>query len=132
MYRDFSIQIQAVATYKSPAFREAYVRKYARDYGLDAAAGAKMLADEMAAADRNLEFFLAVSVPASGKDNLAAPDSVWKIYMEADGLGRLDPFENPRRQGQGTGPPGWNHFFPLHYALGQAVPGPLHPFRTGS
>jgi len=91
--RGLESMLQVAATYKSKAFRRAYVEKYSRDYRLAPQAAEKMLADEMAGAEENWEFLAAVAAPSDKKNDLAAQDSAWKIYLETGDGRRMEPFE---------------------------------------
>lgn len=93
VYRGFETIYLATGTYRSADFRRAYVRKYAQDYHLDAAAKARMLGDELAMADKSLEFILAVYAAEKKKINLDSRDSLWRVYLEGEGLDRQSPIE---------------------------------------
>jgi hypothetical protein len=93
LYRDIEPTILVTGTYKSIDFRRAYVKKYALDYHLEPAEAAKMLADQEAITENNLEFLLAVSGPSRKERDLSSRESAWKIYLEGDSIGRLKPFE---------------------------------------
>jgi len=93
VFRDLESMLQVDATYKSKDFRRAYVEKYIKDYRLDSQGAAKMLADEMAAAEENLEFLAAVAAPNDKKNDLTSRDSAWKIYLETGDGRRMEPFE---------------------------------------
>ncbi|MBU2549890.1 MAG: hypothetical protein KKB20_15860 [Proteobacteria bacterium] len=93
VYDGFDSMLQVIGTCRSFDFRRAYVEKYVRDYQLDDAAAAKMMDDQAEAAGRSIEFLLAVSAPSKEKNNLASKDSAWRLLLESDDLGRLEPFE---------------------------------------
>ena len=93
LYRDIEPIILVRGTFKSIDFRRAYVNKYALDYRLEPGEAAKMMADQEAVAANSLEFLLAVSGPSRKERDLSSRESAWKIYLEADSIGRLKPFE---------------------------------------
>ncbi len=93
LYRDIEPTILVTGTYKSIDFRRAYVKKYAQDYQLEPAEASKMLADQEAVAESNLEFLLAVSGPGKKERDLSSAESAWNVYLEGDSFGRLKPFE---------------------------------------
>ena len=100
IYKGLEAVLVTTGTYQSSSFRRAYVNKIASDYHLDTQIRKKMLADEQAIAEKNLEFILAVYAPESGQVRLESRDSMWRIYLEKEDLGRLPPFEvrNLRKQ----------------------------------
>lgn len=93
VYRGLDFMLEVTGTYKSAPFRRAYAEKFVRDFQLSPQAAAKMLADEKAMAEKNIEFILAVSAPNEKKNNLNASDSAWRIFLESESLDRIKPFE---------------------------------------
>lgn len=93
VYRGLDFMLEVTGTYKSAPFRRAYAEKFARDFQLSPQATAKMLSDEKAMAEKNIEFILAVSAPDEKKDNLKAGDSAWRIFLASESMGQIKPFE---------------------------------------
>lgn len=93
VYRGFETMLLAEGTYKSSAFRRAYVKKYAKDYRLDAKAEAEMLKAELSMAEGEVEFVLAVYASDRERLRLSAKDSLWRIYLEGAGEEPIIPFE---------------------------------------
>ncbi|MBW2623528.1 MAG: hypothetical protein JRD68_11540 [Deltaproteobacteria bacterium] len=100
VYHGFDPILLATGTFHSSAFRRAFVNKFARDYHLDSEIKKKMLADEQAMSEKNIEFTLAVYTPDPENIRLDSKDSIWRIYIEKDDLGRFFPYEvrNLRKQ----------------------------------
>jgi hypothetical protein len=100
VYHGFDPILLATGTFHSSAFRRAFVNKFVQDYHLDSEIKKKMLADEQAMSERNLEFILAVYTPNPENIRLDSKDSIWQIYIEKEDLGRFFPFEvrNLRKQ----------------------------------
>jgi len=100
IYHGFDPILLATGTFHSNAFRRAFVNKFALDYRLDSEIKKKMLADEQAMSEMNVEFILAVYTPNPENIRLDSRDSIWEIYIEKKDLGRFFPFEvrNLRKQ----------------------------------
>ena len=92
VYKGFDPILLTSGTFRSSAFRRAYVNKFARDYHLDPQIKKKMLADEQAMSENNLEFILAIYSP-NPQHRLDSRDPIWRIYIEKEGLGRFPPSE---------------------------------------
>jgi len=93
VYRGFETMLIAQGTYKSPEFRQAYVKKYAKDYHLTAEEEAAMLKAERGMAEDEVEILLTVYASEREKLRLSAKDSLWKIFLEGTGTGPVKPFE---------------------------------------
>ncbi|MBW1708935.1 MAG: hypothetical protein JRJ73_03515 [Deltaproteobacteria bacterium] len=93
VYRGFETMYLVTGTYRSAAFRRAYVSKYARAYHLDSAAAKKMLTDDLGMAEENFEFILAVYAAEKDKVKLESRESLWRVYLEVEGLKRQHPVE---------------------------------------
>ncbi|MBW2093223.1 MAG: hypothetical protein JRI34_14030 [Deltaproteobacteria bacterium] len=93
VYRGFETVYLTTGTYKSADFRRAYVRKYAKDYHLTSAAAAEMLANEYAMANASFEFIVAAYAVEKKKINLESRDSLWRVYLDIEGLGQQAPIE---------------------------------------
>jgi len=89
------------ATFKSAGFRAAYVKDYARLYGLteEQMKSRREVLDEMAY-DFD-EFFLYAAMPDRDANDFDRSGSVWKIYLVDDRGNRFEPIE-VRRIGKVT------------------------------
>lgn len=76
--------------YKSAEFREAAAYKYAKDYRLSDSELQAKLVDEEQAALKGPEFIVLVFTYSKAWNNFDAPDSVWKLRLEAEGK-QFDP-----------------------------------------
>lgn len=93
VYRDLELMLRLSAVYKSPAFRDAYVDKYAHDFQLSPDEADRMRAAEKDAADRAVEFLVALSGPTEEKNDLVTRDPAWRLFLELDAGERLEPFD---------------------------------------
>lgn len=93
VYSGFATVLLASGTYKSPAFRQAYVRKYAADYRFDQAAEDEMMTRELARGEEAMEFILALYTPDRAKLRLEGHDSLWRVYLQTGADEQIKPFE---------------------------------------
>ncbi len=93
IYRGLDLELIAVATYKSPQFRNAYSDEYARTYKLTEAEKKKLIKDQEDAAATYNDFVIAAYVPDEKCNDFSKKDSVWKIYLAAGGKDRIKPVE---------------------------------------
>ena len=86
--------IGVTATYRSPVFKQAYLRVFSDDYELDAAETQQMATGQAMVAETGLEFLVAVTAGGKEERDLAGARSPWRLYLEGqDWPGRLTPFE---------------------------------------
>lgn len=140
IYKGFDPILLTSGTFRSSAFRRAYVNKFAWDYHLDSQIKKKMLADEQAMSENNLEFILAVYSPNPEQPRLDSRDSIWRIYIEKEGLGRFPPSEIQNLRKQRTQleqlypyiTP-WNQIYRIQFRIPKPIKatGQLHLILTG-
>jgi len=108
-YRGLDLQLLIDATYKSAAFRKAFVEEYVKRYALGDAEKKKRWDEERRTAERFHEFIAAVYVPDSKLDNFEKPDAYWRVYLTVGGQGRNRPVEIVKKK---RNDPELLHFFP--------------------
>jgi len=140
IHRGFDTILIATGTFQSSAFRRAFVNKYSQDYHLDSEIKKKMLADEQAMSERNVEFILAVYSPDPENIRLDSRDSIWEIYIEKEDLGRFPPIEirSLRRQRNRLEQlypyiTPWNKIYRIRFRIPEPMTakGELHLVMTG-
>lgn len=82
--RDYQQVISVEATFKSPAWRAAYVARDAKARGLDAGATQQLLAEHRAVAAKSYEIELVVTTWDRRENELARPDPVWRVTLIDD------------------------------------------------
>lgn len=91
IYQGLEAKLYMSATYKGPAFREAYIDRYVESYQLDDAYREALLGREMEQADKYNEFFFTAYTPVEAWNDFDQEGSVWRLYLE-DGKGaKLSP-----------------------------------------
>jgi hypothetical protein len=93
VYQNLDNTLYVAATYKSPAFREAYTRKYARDYKLTPDDARRMQVDQRTVAAGYHEFIVAVAAPDKRDLDIMSRKSPWRVYLEGAGPAPIEPFE---------------------------------------
>ncbi len=91
IYSGFEARLYLSATFKMPAFREAYVEKYVKSYQLDPTYRQAMLERETEQGEKYNEFFIAAFTPVEKWNDFDQKDSVWKLYLEDDSGAKLSP-----------------------------------------
>lgn len=81
---DYQEVIAVDATFKSPAWREAFVEREARTRGLDAAAVGKLRDENRATAEAAHEFEVIVTTWDRKENELHRPGAVWKLTLIDD------------------------------------------------
>jgi len=89
----FDLELIAAATFKSPAFREAYTQEYARKYKLSASEKKKMLQDQKNAAAMFNEFMVSAFTPEKRRNDFNEKNTIWKVYLTRDHTTRVQPAE---------------------------------------
>jgi hypothetical protein len=87
VYSGIEERLSLVATYRSPAFRDAYRDFYTRSFGLTDKERARLVREDKRADEQYTEFFISVHTSEDEYNNLDVTDSPWKIYL-ADSTGR--------------------------------------------
>ncbi|HHL39555.1 MAG TPA: hypothetical protein ENJ37_03515 [Deltaproteobacteria bacterium] len=98
IYEELESRLYIYATYKSPAFRRAYVDEYARRFLLDDDLKAVMVQRELEAAERSNEFLVSAFTPDERWNDFDRRDSIWRLYLD-DGSARVEPIEIRRLDG---------------------------------
>ncbi len=80
----FDDQLAVTATYESWDFRWAYVARYAADFHLTSEERTRLLRASLDAADREHEFYVALSVPTRRWGDLASPTAAWRVMLVND------------------------------------------------
>ena len=91
IYRGVDVSLSVVATYRSPSFRRAYAEYYAESFDLSASEKARLMEEESTRGGSFTEFFLSVHAAEEALNDLDAPDSSWKVYLEDDRGRRTAP-----------------------------------------
>jgi hypothetical protein len=93
LYSQFETRADLFATYKSPEFRRAYSKDYARLYDLtdEQRKTRREVIDEMAS-DFD-EFFIYAALPDRDANDFDKSGSIWKIYLFDDRGNRFEPME---------------------------------------
>ncbi|MBW1742290.1 MAG: hypothetical protein JRJ47_02510 [Deltaproteobacteria bacterium] len=101
IYRAFSAELIATATYKSKEYRRAYTDEYAEAYKLTDEAKQEFWQDQLDALTRGSEFVMASFVSIEQWDDFHRADSMWKIYLVNDQDDRVVPAEIRQFKRQG-------------------------------
>lgn len=101
IYRAFSAELIATATYKSEEYRRAYTDEYAEAYKLTPEAKEELWQDQLEALTRGHEFVMASFVSIEQWDDFHRADSMWKIYFVNDQDDRVVPVEIRQFKRQG-------------------------------
>lgn len=80
----FDDHLAVTATYESWDFRWAYVIRYATDFRLTSEERARVLRTSLESADREHEFYVALSIPTRRWGDLASPTSGWRVLLVND------------------------------------------------
>ncbi|MFQ5329757.1 MAG: hypothetical protein ACE5D4_07200 [Thermodesulfobacteriota bacterium] len=91
VYRGIESRLILHATYRGLEFREAYAREYGERYRLDGYRIEKLVEQERKEHERADEFFLAVSTPDEGWNDLERDDSIWRLYLKSNSGERVEP-----------------------------------------
>lgn len=109
VHHGFEVEYIVAGTFKSKAFRRAYVDEYAEAYKLNPEEKRLLLRDQLREADLNHEFQLALFVPEKKWEKIDKPESMWKLYLTNDRGKRVEPSEVQKiKQGNAE----TYHFFP--------------------
>lgn len=81
LYSGFDTVLFAAATFQSPAFREARVRRTAHFQALTRERVAELMGQELAEAGRTHEFFLGVHVSNYRYDDFDRASSIWNMVL---------------------------------------------------
>jgi len=109
IYQGLDVKLIASATYKSPAFRQAYIAEYARAYALTDARKTRLEKDHQAAAGMFNDFILAAYVPEKDWDNFSRRDSAWSMFIITGSGKQVLPVEIRKIKKPDTV---FTHFFP--------------------
>jgi len=82
IHRDLSLVLDAQATYRSPQFQEAYLRRWAEVYRLPKAESVRQLAEAREQAGRELRFVLVAQTGRREWNDFTKPDSIWKVFLQ--------------------------------------------------
>lgn len=93
IYQGLDVRLMASATYKSAAFRQAYVDEYARAYHLNDTRKSKLMEDQRNAAASFHDVIIAAYVPQKEWDDFDKRDSIWKFSLVTDTGRRVMPIE---------------------------------------
>ncbi|MBI5286830.1 MAG: hypothetical protein HY878_04465 [Deltaproteobacteria bacterium] len=126
VYDGLDTKLHIYATYKSWAFRMAYVDEYARRYLLDQVQKENLLAREREVDERFNEFFITAYTPDPKWNDFDRKGSIWTIYMEDDKGNRVSPIEVKKVDEKD---PLVREFFPYLdlWSLGYVVRFPKYP-----
>ena len=96
VYSGMEERLSLMATYRSPAFRDAYRDFYASSFGLTDKERARLAKEDQRADEQYTEFFVSVHTSEDEYNNLDVKGSSWKIYL-ADSTGkRVEPISVER------------------------------------
>jgi len=84
VYRRFEAKIFVTATYHSPSFRSAYVRKRTAILGLSARDAAQLVEEQQSQSEAFHEFFIAIYTGDRRWNDLEKKDSIWRITLQND------------------------------------------------
>lgn len=84
-YDQLETRLYVSATYKSWAFRQAYVAEYARVFRLPEAEREAMLARETASLEQFHEFVLSAYTPVRQSGDFLTTTGIWRLYLEGPG-----------------------------------------------
>ena len=127
--KELERRLIVTALYKSTPFRRAYAEKYINDYQLDSQQAGDVMATQTALSQNRLEFLLAVSTWNGSDNDLNERNSVWRIYLDGDSIGSLDPVEiklvskiTPRMLGFFPFISPWDKVYEIRFDQPTAVP----------
>ena len=82
IYSGIDTEIEIYATLKSLDWRKAYVHKWAEVYSLSQSEEKKLLADELEAAQKETEIFLALYSNKPDQAELRLNSPLWSVFLE--------------------------------------------------
>ncbi|MBI2411667.1 MAG: hypothetical protein HYV24_00450 [Deltaproteobacteria bacterium] len=91
VYEGFETKLYASATFKSTAFRDAYIERYVKGNQLDEGYANALRERESELSEKFNEFFFTAYTPDDKWNDFAETDSIWKVYLEDDKGARLSP-----------------------------------------
>jgi hypothetical protein len=93
VYRGLDMELICSATFKSAAYRSAYVKEYAATYLLTPEAELKLEEDQATAGAEFHDFVMATSIPDHKWNDFDQKDSMWKISLSNDSNDRIESVE---------------------------------------
>ena len=93
LYDGFDTVAKGFATWRAPELRRGAVAASAERYQLDEAASARLRDQQEQEARSAREFHLALYTPHKHWNDLEAPGTLWRAYLELPDRGRLEPLE---------------------------------------
>jgi len=84
IYSGIDTEIEVYATLKSLEWRKAYVHKWAKVYSLSQNEERKLLADELKAAQKETEIFLAMYSNKPEQAELKFNSPLWSVFLEIE------------------------------------------------
>jgi len=93
IYDGLATKLISKATFKSAAFRQAYIAEYARLYKIEGPEYDKLVADQEKAALDYHDIVIAAYVPEKDWNDFSKEKSLWKIYMTRDHVEQIRPLE---------------------------------------
>jgi hypothetical protein len=109
VHHGFEAEYIVVGTFKSKAFRRAYVDEFAAAYQLNAEEKNRLLKDQLEKTDLSHEFQVALFVPEKKWEKIDKIESMWKLYLVNDKGDRVKPLEVERVNRQNAD---IKHFYP--------------------
>jgi len=93
LYSEFETRIRVVATWKNQKFTDAYLAEYARLYLLTGSDRKEREGILSAVSSGFREFLLYAYTPDRESNDLAEADSIWKVFLLAEGGEQTEPIE---------------------------------------
>ena len=93
VYEQMDAKLFMTATYKSTAFRTAYVEEYSGRFELDPKMKASLREREEAVSEKYVEFFFSAYTPVSEWNDFEEKDSIWRLYLDFGDDQRVSPVE---------------------------------------
>jgi len=108
IYRGLELELLAHATYKSKAFRKAYLAEFARVFGQDPDRLHALTRQEAEAEKAGYEFMIAAYDPDTKRNDFDKGNASWRIYLVTDAGAPMTPVDIRRVKTDST----LRHFFP--------------------
>ncbi len=89
IFKDLEPRLYIYATFKSPAFRKAFIEEYAKRYRLGEDYKRLLLEREMDTAAKYNEFFVSAYTPTDTWNDFDKKDSIWRLYLEDENGARV-------------------------------------------
>jgi hypothetical protein len=124
VHKELALVLEAQATYRSPEFQEAFLRRWAKYYQVKDEELNRLLAEEKERSAKELRFVLVAQTGKREWNDFAKVDSIWRVFLENERGQRL-PLTEKRQPKSRTETEGffklepWSEPYELVFDLGE-------------